>query len=63
MRSTKVTGTMAWLSGKESSSTLMEISMKDTGLTIKLTEKECISMPRVRDTRATGRTTSNTVSG
>lgn len=62
MPSTKVTGTMAWLSDKESSSILTAISMRDTGLTIKLTEKECISMPRVLDTRATGRTTSSMVS-
>jgi hypothetical protein len=53
---------MAWLSDKESSSILTAISMRDTGLTIKLTEKECILMPRARGTRATGRTTSSTVS-
>ena len=62
MPSTKVIGTMAWLSDKESSSILMAISMRDTGLTIKLTEKEFISMLRVLDTRATGRMTSSMVS-
>ena len=60
---TKATGTTVWLSVKESSSILMGIFTRDIGLTIKQMEKEYISMPRVLDTKATGRMISNMASG
>ena len=40
---------------------LMEISMKETGWMIKLTDKEFIFIPTMLDTKANGKTTNNTV--